>query len=169
MKALCSLLVVMLLGAGCATAPLADNSWRAQRHFAPDGFMTHRAILTARGKQYPINGWLAMSKTGGMRLVVTEHFGTALADVLVKPDGSVHLMSKNSRLKPSWIRKYLAEDLKCLFGPDDMLVQSCPVKVISPDHYVIKRFWYELDLRIVENHPGPQPAGLFEDNSPTPQ
>jgi hypothetical protein len=129
-----------------------------------EAFMTHRAIMTARGKQFALTGYLAMSQTRGMRLIVSENFGQQLADVLVKPDGSVHVMKAGPMLKPKWIEKYVAADLKCLFGTTK---EKCPVTMAGPDHFVLKRRWYQLDLRIVETRPGPQSPALFEESQPS--
>lgn len=95
-----------------------------------------------------------------MRLVVSENFGQQLADVLVKPDGTVRVMKAGPMLKTKWIEKYVAADLKCLFGKT---VKPCPVTIITPDHFLLKRRWYQLDLRIVQTNPGAQPAALFEE------
>jgi hypothetical protein len=95
-----------------------------------------------------------------MRLIVTENFGNVLADVLVKRDGSVQVMRSSAAFRPAWIERFMAADLKCIFG--DAPESGCPVQAISPTHFVVKRFWYSLDLHIVDIKPGPQPAAMFE-------
>jgi hypothetical protein len=102
-----------------------------------------------------------LSPTGGKRLVVTEHFGSVLADVLVKPDGRVYVMGHNPRFPAKWARRYLAADLECLCG--GMPTIGCPLRAVDSNHYVIERGWYVLDLRTVETKPGPQPAQLFDE------
>ena len=96
-----------------------------------------------------------------MRLIVSQNFGGQLADVLVKPDGSVQVIKAGPMLKAEWIRKYVAADLKCIFGRGD---RHCHVAVLGADHFQIKHFIYRLDLRIVSTTPGPQPASVFEVN-----
>ena len=122
--------------------------------------MTHRAIFTYPRGQFTLTGYLAISQTRGMRLIISESFGGQLADLLVKPDGSVHVMKAGAVFKKEWIEKYVADDLRCLFGKTD---RPCPVRILSPDHFVLERRFYELDLRIVQTSPGPQPASLFEE------
>jgi len=57
------------------------------------------------------------------------------------------------------IEKYLAADLKCLFGHTGEL---CPVRPCLPP-FCAHAPLYKLDLRIVETRPGRQPDALFED------
>lgn len=123
--------------------------------------MTQRAVLTARGRQFALNGYLAQSATGGWRLIITETFGQTLADVLVKPNGTVHVMRSSRLLRPAWIERYVAADMLCIFGgsPD----VACPTQRLSATHFVIKRRWYSLDLQIVDSKPGPQPPELFDE------
>jgi hypothetical protein len=148
------------LAAGCATAP-PENLPRPAREFPPDAFITQRAVLTVLGRQYSLNGYLARSSTGGQRLIVTENFGSVMADVLVKPDGSVRVMRASPMLKRKWIERYVAGDLKCVFGGG--AEADCPGRMISPAHFLIERRWYKLDLQIVDIKPGPQPPELFAD------
>jgi len=123
------------------------------------------AILAARGKgEFALTGYLAVSKTRGMRLIVSENFGGQLADVLIKPDGSVHVIKAGPMLKPEWIRKYVAADLKCIFGKPE---KPCKVTVLGPDHFAIKHLIYRLDVRVVSTTPGPQPTSVFEVTQPT--
>ena len=151
--------VVLLIGSGCAS-PAPAPAWRPNRPAAVEGMITHRAILTARGRQFTLNGYLATSATGDRRLIVTEMFGQVLADALVKSDGSVHVMRASRVLRPAWITHFVVGDMLCIFGPPP--AGECPVEQVSADHYVISRRWYSLDLRVVETKPGPQPRELFE-------
>jgi hypothetical protein len=154
-------LLLMCFAAGCiAPVPPANVQHRAGL-FASDGFVTQRAVLTARGRQFALNGYLAQSAIGGQRLIITETFGHVLADVLVKRDRTVHVMRSSKLMRPAWIRHYVAADMQCIFGgaPDT----ACPVQMLSATHFVIERRWYKLDLQIVEIKPGPQPQELFDD------
>lgn len=152
--------LILLLAAGCATTP-ARMLPRTAPSFPDEALITQRGVLTALGRQFTLNGYLARSATGAQRLIVTENFGGVLADVLVKPDGAVHVMRSSRAFKPAWIRRYLAADLQCIFG--DAPRAGCPGRMLSQTHFVIERRWYQLDLQIVETKPGPQPAELFDE------
>jgi hypothetical protein len=99
-----------------------------------------------------------------MRLLVTENLGNVLADVLVQRDGTVRVIRSSAALREKWIERHVAADLQCLFG--NASAADCPGVRIGPDHFVIERRWYKLDLRIVEMKPGPQPAAMFEPADP---
>jgi hypothetical protein len=155
-------LCLLLLLAGCASAPPPRPAPAPQRSwsFPPDAFIRQRAVFTARGRQFALNGLLAKSEQGGLRLIVTENFGSVLADVLVKPDGTVFVMRSSRMFKPAWIRNYVAADLKCIFGATPPT--ELPVKMLDASHFVITRRWYTLDLNIVDTKPGPQSASMFD-------
>lgn len=144
---------------GCATSP--NHFSRPANLFPENGFITQRAVFSAFGKQYPLNGYLAVSETGGKRLVVTESFGHVLADVLVKPDGIIFVMQSSRVFSPKYIRRGLAPDLECIFG--DTTNANCPVQMLSPNHFLLHRHFYSLDLRIVDVKTGTQPADLFDE------
>ncbi len=153
------LMLVMVLGIGCASTPRGVLPRPSVAH-PTNALVTQRGVLTARGKQFTLNGYLSLSEQGGMRLIVTENFGNLLADVLVQTNGAVHVMRSSAAFRPVWIERYMAADLKCLFGKEPS--SACRVAVLSPTHFIIKRFWYSLDLHIVDIKPGPQPAATFE-------
>lgn len=152
--------LLLALLAGCATPPRSTLP-RGPQSFPADALITQRGVLTVRGRQFTLNGYLATSATGAKRLIVTENFGSVLADVLVKPDGSVRVMRSSRAFKPAWIRDYIATDLQCIFG--DAPRANCPGQMLSPTHFLIQRRWYRLDLQIVETKPGPQPAEMFDE------
>ena len=153
------LLLALCLGAGCGTTPRRQLQ-RPPDSFLADALITQRAVLTVLGRQFTLNGYLASSATNGQRLIITENFGNVLADVLVKPDGKTYVMRSSQAFKPKWISRYVAADLRCIFG--QALETDCPGQSIAPNHYLIKRRWYKLDLQIVETKPGPQPAEMFD-------
>ena len=152
--------VLLIVGCGTVSHPpsgaLPSPSWS----FPPDARITQRGILTARGRQFALNGFLSRSETGGLRLLITESFGQRLADVLVKPDGKVIVMHSSRMLRPAWISRYVARDLVCVFGQPP---QADPA-VTMPDlnHFLIQRPWYTLDLRVVQVETGPQTANHFD-------
>ena len=146
---------------GCASAP-RNQIQRPANSFPADALITQRGVLTVLGRQFTLNGYLAMSAAGGKRLVVTENFGSILADVLVKPDGTVYVMRSSRAFKPKWIRRYVAADVECIFGNAPKL--DCPGQMLSPTHFLIERRWYKLDLQIVEIKPGAQPPESFDES-----
>ena len=153
--------MVVALLAGCATTPPPGHFSRPAGLFPADGLLVQRALFTARGRQFALNGYLALSEAGGQRLIVTETFGNVMADVLIKPDGKVFVM-KSSRLFPEkYIRRLVVADLECVFGNATAL--DCPVTMPGTNHFVIDRGGYQLDLRIVQVKPGAQPAAMFDE------
>jgi hypothetical protein len=153
-------LSLMLLAAGCATAP-PEHLPRTVNSFPPDALIIQRAVLTVHGRQFTLNGYLAVSKAGGKRLIITENFGAVLADVLVKPDGRIFVMRSSRLFRPEWIQRFVVTDLECIFG--DAPQKDCPVKILSPTHFVMEHRGYTLDLQIVETKPGPQSPELFDE------
>src|SRR5215475_1217624 len=152
----------LLLITGCATSKTKPTTAAFERNFPANAFMTHRAIFTARGKQFALTGYLALSETGGKRLIISQSLGQTMADLLVKSDGTVHVMQSSPAFKPEWVRRYVAADLECIFGKHPQ--KKCPVQMLDANHFLIKHFFYKLDLRIVETKAGPQPNNLFDPN-----
>lgn len=154
------LLLPWLLLVGCASVP-KNAAPRPANLFPADTFQTHRVVLTALGKQYTFNGYLALSQTGGKRLIVMENFGNVLADVLIKPDGEIFVMKSSKAFTEKQIRRFLASDVETIFGDD--VATHWPVRVVETNHFLLKKRWYRLDLRVVGNKPGPQPAAMFDE------
>jgi hypothetical protein len=150
----------VLLVTGCTTTKTKTNAGAFEPHFPANAFMTHRAIFTARGKQYALTGYLALSESGGKRLIISQPLGQTMADLLVTPDGTAHVMQSSPAFNPEWVRRYVAADLECIFGGRPQ--KKCPVHVLDQNHFLIKHFFYKLDLRIVETKIGPQPESLFD-------
>jgi hypothetical protein len=156
-----SFFLLWLLAAGCVTAPLPSNLPRVVNLFPANALMIQRAVLTVHGRQFTLNGYLAVSRTGGKRLIITENFGSVLADVLMKPNGNVYVIRSSRTFRPEWVRRYVVADLNCVFGsvPD----ADCPGRMLNPTHFVIERRNYMLDLQIVEIKPGLQPPEMFDE------
>ena len=152
-------LLLALVTAGCAARPPLPAGPPPTWAFPPDAFITQRAVLTARGRQFVLNGYLSKSAHDGLRLLVTESFGQVLADLLVKTNGDVTVFRANQPLRPDWVRRYLASDLRSIFGR--AIDPNCSLTMSAPDEFVISRRWYKLDLRVVSIQPGPQPADKF--------
>ncbi|HEY2330173.1 MAG TPA: hypothetical protein VGI63_10225 [Verrucomicrobiae bacterium] len=153
--------MLALLAAGCATSQpsLQNNFPTAAKLFPPEALVTQRGVLTVRGRQFTLNGYVAKSAARGLRLIITENFGGVLADVLVKPDGKVFVLQSKPPFRPAWVENYIAADLKCIFG--DGPETNCPVQMFGPVHFIVTRRWYQLDLQTVEIKPGAQPAAMF--------
>ena len=154
-------IILLFFTSGCSTTPRTQIH-RPAGSVPTDALITQRGVLTVLGRQFTLNGYLSISATGGKRLIVTENFGGVLADVLIKPDGTVHVMRSSRAFKPKWIRRYVAADVECLFGNTPKA--DCPGEMLSANHFLIKRRWYKLDLQIVETKPGPQPATMFDES-----
>jgi hypothetical protein len=151
--------LILWLVAGCASTK--NFGARPANLFPPNSFQIQRAIFTAFGKQFTFNGYLALSETGGKRLVITENFGNVLADVLIKPDGKIFVMQSNKIFTPARIRHTVAADLETIVGEES--AAHWPVQMPGPNHFLLKRHWYSLDLRIVETKLGAPPANLFDE------
>jgi len=158
-----TLVFLVALLAGCATSRHSAPQPKppTAQLFPPDALVTQRGVLTVLGRQFTLNGYVAKSETLGLRLIMTENFGTVLADVLVKPDGKVFVMQSKSPFRQAWVEHYIAADLKCIYS--DTMEKNCPMQLLSQSHFAIKRRWYKLDLQTVEVKPGPQPAELFDE------
>lgn len=153
-------LATALLFSGCTTTPRAQIQ-RTPNAFPADALITQRGVLTVfGGKQFTLNGYLASSATNGQRLILTENFGGVLADVLVTPDGKAHVMKSSRAFKPKWLERYVAADVRCLFGPAPE--NDCPGQTLGPNHFLLQRRWYKLDVQIVNIQPGIQPTTLFD-------
>jgi hypothetical protein len=87
--------ILLALAAGCSTTPTRTMP-RVANAFPAEALITQRAVLTVRGRQYTLNGYLATSATAGQRLVVTGNLGDVLADVLVGPDGTPPTTTKTT-------------------------------------------------------------------------
>ena len=153
---------LFLLAAGCATAPTPGNPVKppAASNIPPDALVTQRGLLTIHGRQFSLTGYVACSESEGLRLILTENFGGVLADVLIKPDGNVFVMRWKPPFRPAWIQKYVAADAQCVFGKNAQ--PPCPVRLSGPNHFIIERRAYRLDLQTVEIKPGAQKASLFD-------
>jgi hypothetical protein len=147
---------------GCASTPPSQTHLSQPAGLFPaNALLTQRALFTARERQFALNGYLALSETGGKRLVVTETFGNVMADVLVKPNGKVFVMQSSRMFPEKYIRRLMAADLECVFG--NATNKNCPVTMLDTNHFVIDRSRYKLELRIVEMKSSAQPAELFDE------
>jgi hypothetical protein len=157
-------LLPVLLVAGCAApAPPPAPAPRAAALFPANALVTQRAVLTTRGRQFALDGYVALDEKRGRRLIVTEMFGHVLADVLIKPDGAVFVMRSSRMFRSAWIRRYLAADVACIFGGAP--AELSRVRMPEANHFVVERRWYKLDLRTVETRPGPQAPELFDETA----
>ena len=149
------MLLVSVLLAGCSATKqsLPRTGPIPEQLFPPEALVTQRGVLTVRGRQFAINGYVSRSQTRGLRLIMTENFGAVLADVLVKPEGKVLVVQSKPPFRRSWVERYIAADLKCIFG--NAPETDCPVRSLGPTHFIVERRWYKLDLWTVEQNPVP--------------
>ena len=157
------ILLLAMLASGCAAPRSSSPPGKPLpvRLFPPEAMVTQRGVLTVLGRQFPLNGYVARSEAHGLRLVMTDNFGGVLADALVKPDGRVFVMKSRAPFRAVWVERYIAADLKCIFG--GATETNCPVQMSSPTHFTVERRWYRLDLRTVEVKPGVQPVEMFDE------
>lgn len=134
-------IILALLLAGCATVPPTPV------RVSTNALLTQRGVLTIRGRQFTLTGYLALSEQDGMRLIMTHTLGQVLADVLVKTDGAVHVMRPSPVLPNAWIERYVVADMR---------------RFAETGQLSIKDRYHTLELRTVETKPGLQPAKLFE-------
>jgi hypothetical protein len=129
--------------------------------FPAEAFVTQRAVFSAGTKQYPLNGYLALSATRGKRLIVTGPFDAVMADVLVKPDGTISVLQTSRMFSARSVRYGVASDLQNIFGGTPLL----PAPVLTPgtNHFIINHGRYVLDLRVVEIKAGAQPDAMFDE------
>ena len=155
--------LALALLVGCATTPPSPPPALPPPApaFPPEARVTQRGVLTVHGRQFTLNGYVATSAAHGLRLVLLENFGGLLADVLVKRDGQVFVLQAKPPFRPAWVEHHIAADLKCIFRPAPET--HCPVRLASPDHFIIERRGYKLELHTVEVKPGVQPAELFDE------
>jgi hypothetical protein len=129
-------------------------------NFPAEAFVTQRAVFSAGTKQYPLNGYLALSAMRGKRLIVTGPFDAVMVDVLVKPDGTISVLQTSRMFSARSIRYGVASDLQNIFGGAPML----PAPVLTPEtnHFIINHGRYVLDLRVVQVKAGAQPDSMFD-------
>jgi len=151
---------VPVLVTACLISCATPGPQPASLHVATDGLLTQRAVLTIHGRQFSLNGYLALSEKYGMRLIVTHSLGQVMADVLVKPDGSVYVLRRSPMLRVEWIKRYVGRDAKCLFGN---IGGQCPGRALDATHFVVTDRNYAMDLRTVDTKPGVLPPELFDE------
>jgi hypothetical protein len=75
---------------------------------------THRAVVTAKGRQFTCDGLLTVSPAEGHHLALVSTFGL-VTDLRVKPDGATELLRVTPLFREDWARNYVARDLRWLF------------------------------------------------------
>jgi hypothetical protein len=154
------LLCVLSFICGCASEQ-PKVSVNPAGDFPAEAFVTQRAVFSAGTKQFPLNGYLALSATRGKRLIVTGPFDAVMADVLVKPDGGISVRQTSRMFSARSIRYGVASDLQNIFGGLPLL--PAPVQTPGTNHFVINHGRYVLDLRVVEIKAGAQPDAMFDE------
>ena len=151
---------VLMFICGCAGAP-PKVSVNPAGNFPAEAFVTQRAVFSAGTKQFPLNGYLALSATRGKRLIVTGPFDAVMADLLVKPDGTISVLQTSRMFSARSIRYGVASDLQNIFGGAPLL--PTPVLTAGTNHFIINHGRYVLDLRVVEIKAGVQPDTMFDE------
>jgi len=83
--------------------------------------MTHRAILTVRGRQFAFDGYVA--KAGdNLRLVATGAVGL-IGELKWSRNGGAEIIRNGPFFRPAWSKDYMARDLALLLAP--------PVKTLT--------------------------------------
>jgi hypothetical protein len=59
-----------------------------------------------------------------------------------------------------YIRRLMVGDLECIFG--NAPAADCRVEMLNPNHFILHRRGYSLDLRILEIKSGAPSPELFE-------
>ncbi len=134
--------------------------------FPPQYRATQRAIVTAGGKQFTCDGLLQVSPANGHHLAIVSSFGV-VTDLRVKANGDCELLKVTPLFREDWSRRFVARDLRWLFGapanlqPAGRLADGSVVLQTDPDSTgVIARYifsadgahWHELDLLLEGNY-----------------
>jgi len=154
--------LLALVVAGCASPPAPKQFSPALTPFPSECLVVQRVMFNAIGRQFPLNGYLAMSDTRGKRLIVTESFGGVMADLLIKPDGTVFVMQSSRMFPAHYMRSLMATDVQYVFGGETKPNHPF-VTMLTTNHFVVERTGYKLDLRILETKPGAQPDSMFDE------
>jgi len=150
-------IILLFLGAmaGCAFGPVQPPSKPLAPSFPSNALVTQRGILKARGREFPLNGYVTTSETGGLRLVLANDFGGVLVEALVDANGKTSVVSAKAPFRKTWVEHYVMEDLKCVFGIGSST--NCQARRVGTNHFLIERRWYQLDLRTVQIKSGGAP------------
>jgi len=77
---------------------------------------TQRAIISVGGKQFTCDGVLTAAPDKGRELAIVSNLG-AVTGLRVRPDGECELLKITPLFPAEWSRRFVAEDLRCLFVP----------------------------------------------------
>jgi hypothetical protein len=77
--------------------------------------MVHRVVMTAGGRQFVMDGHLAVRADGSMRLVAMGQLGV-IAEVSISAEGEIDVGQTHRRFPKRWARRYIARDMRLLFG-----------------------------------------------------
>ena len=83
--------------------------------FPPAYEATQRVILTVKGKQYAYNAWLKAEADGSRRLVLYGPLGL-MTELRMRPDAAVEVVRMTPLFRESWVREFVARDLRSLFS-----------------------------------------------------
>ena len=135
-----ALLAGLLLTWGCrAAAPpagqmlldpdLARELRDRAAHLYPASFRAvHRALLTAGGRQFLLDGYLTVQRPGSFRLVAKGDMGGTVFEIVKEPGQKARVVRNPMGLRPSWLTEGAARSLEALYlaqpGPEARLVRQ---------------------------------------------
>jgi hypothetical protein len=94
----------------------------------PDSFRAvHRALLTAGGRQFLLDGYLTVQRPGSFRLVAKGDMGGTVFEIVKDPGQKARVVQNPLGLRSSWLTEGAARSLEALYlaqpGPEVRLVR----------------------------------------------
>jgi len=124
------LVLAMLLtmaAPGCVSAPhvpgtplenaaLAQELRRSLDAMYPPGFRAvHRALLSVRGREFTMMGYVLVRRPGDVRLLATGDMAVTMFEVVRRSDGSRSILRTVPGFRASWIREGAARDAAAIY------------------------------------------------------
>jgi len=112
---------------GCASAPyvpgtplenpaLARELRRSLEATYPPGFRAvHRALLSVRGREFTLMGYVLVRRPGDVRLLASGDMAGAAFEVVRRSDGSRSILRAAPGFRASWIREGAARDAAAIY------------------------------------------------------
>ena len=115
-------------GAPVKDESLAANLRRVVEEMYPQHFRSvHRVILSARGRQFDLNGYVLVSRPSEVRFIASGDLGGTAFELLRNADGEVTLLRNSAGLRRSWLTDGAARDAALIYlttpAPESKLVR----------------------------------------------
>lgn len=115
-------------GAPVEDEALATDLRRVVEKMYPQRFRSvHRVILSARGRQFDLNGYVLVSRPSEVRLIASGDFGGAAFEVLCNASGVATLLRNPAGLRRKWLADGAARDAALIYlttpSPEAKLVR----------------------------------------------